>query len=167
MIAFEDNQDIYVVDASGGDASKLAEIGSKIRSLVPSEIRWSPDGARLAFTGKEERGGIEWSRIWIANLRDHTLVPVTHSKWDGTSSWYDNDHVLFSRGFPEEQAEACLLCLKTSRVKCLTKGGINFSPWGDAQTREIFVARGTKSVGGKDTRAFFAGFHLWKFRLAN
>jgi Tol biopolymer transport system component len=162
LIAFEDNQDIYVVDESGGDARKLVEVGSRIRSLTPSEIRWSPDVSRLAFTGKEEQPGSERSRIWIANLRDQRISPVTDSKWDSTPSWFDNDHLLFSRGFSEGQARACVLCLKTGRIKCLTKGSVDLSPWGDAQTGEVFFARSSKSSANKDSKAFFGGFHLWR-----
>ena len=164
-IVFENNYDIYAVNASGGDAVKLVEVGSRIRSLTPSEIRWSPDGIRLAFTGTDRRSGREGSRIWVANVRNHTMVPVTHSKWDGTPSWYDKDHLLFSRGFSEKETKACLLALKTGVVKCLTGGNIDLSPWGDTQTNELFVARGTRSSKDENVAAFFAGFHVWKFRL--
>jgi len=164
LIAFENDEDIYVVRESGGEAKKFIDVGSKVPSLSPSEIRWSPDGSRLAFTGKTGHDG---SRIWIANVKNHTISPVTAAKWDSTPSWYDKNHILFSHGIPQGYAVACVLCLDTRSIKCLTKGGFDFSPWGDARTHELFVAHAPKSSTEKQPKAFFAGFHLWRFQLPN
>jgi len=163
LIAFENKGDIYTVNALDGQIQKLVEVQSRIPSLTPSEIRWSPDNSRLVFTGKDEWHGAERSRIWIADARTHESFSVTHSNWDSTPSWYDNNHVLFSRGQSEAETEVCLLTVDTGRVKCLTSGNVDLSPWADAATGELFLARGIGNSVSKGAPAFFYGFHIWRY----
>jgi Tol biopolymer transport system component len=167
LIAFENDHDIYAASASDGSVKKLVEVGSQMPSLTPSEIRWSPDNSRLAFTGKEDQRGSERSRIWIADVRVHRTFPVTDSGWDSTPSWYDNNQLLFSRGESKEETKICLLTLATGRMECLTKGNIDLSPWGDARKGELFFARDTTRSTSKNSAGYFAGFHIWRSRLVN
>jgi Tol biopolymer transport system component len=168
LIAFENHDDIYAVDPAGGPALKLVDIRSHQPSLTPSEIRWSPDCTQLSFTGTDKLPGSERSRIWLANLKDHTIQAVTESSHDGTSSWYDNDQVLFSRKISKGNLGLCLLCLSSGHVTCLTTGAIDLSPWGDKRTQVIFAARKSiKSSGKNEGNALLAGFHIWKFTLIN
>jgi Tol biopolymer transport system component len=170
QIVFSDTEDIYAVSASGGDVAKVIDVQSRIPSATPSQIRWSPDGRRLAFT--VTRRDSEQSSIWVANVKSKDVTRVTHLAADDFPVWLDNEHLVFTRGMGPKsedggitgnEARVCLVSLKAGGVDCLTSGYVDFAPWIDRRTGELFLARIAGDAFGRTD--IVTGFHIWKFRL--
>ena len=87
-----DQLDIYVMDADGGNVKRLTEDAAPTSPTLNmvSESRnpaWSPDGTRIAY--ESTRSGN--SEIWVINADpDGTGEPVNvsnHSDWDREPAW--------------------------------------------------------------------------------
>lgn len=169
-IVFSDEKNIYAVSASGGEEAKIVDVQGRVPSAIPLQVRWSPDGRRLAFTIRHRDS--EPSNIWVANINSNDMVQLTHSGADDFPSWVDNERLVFTRTVPptnedggttQNEARVCLVEVKSGSVKCVTSGHIDFTPWVDHKTGELFVARIAADAVVRS--GLVVGFHIWKLRL--
>jgi Tol biopolymer transport system component len=158
-IAFEYDNNIYAVDASGENETKLIDLKSVLAPGSLWGIEWSPDGSHLAFRGTPLGSSSGQKRIWLADAPGRQIFPVTQGPRDENPSWLDNEHILFERWNKEGEVRVCILCLSTSKIKCLTQGHVDLGPTGDARGHAIFFARG--EIPHKDINAWFPETHIW------
>ncbi len=158
-IAFEYDDDIYVVSASGGDQTKLIDLKSVLSPGSLWGIEWSPDGSRLAFRGSPRGSSSGQQRIWVADALGRQTVSVTQGSRDENPSWLDNEHILFERWGKRGEVRVCVVCLPASKVNCLTRGHVDIGPTADATGRAIFFARG--EIPHKDINAWLPETHIY------
>lgn len=157
-IAFEYDDGIYVVSASGEDQTKLIDLRSL---LVPGSlwgIEWSPDGSRLTFRGSVRGSSSEEHSIWVTDALGRQTLSVTQGPRDENPSWLDNDHILFERWGKWGEVRVCVVCLHETKVQCLTRGHVDVGPRADPRGQTIFFARG--DIPHKDVKAWFPTTHI-------
>jgi Tol biopolymer transport system component len=164
QIVFEHGGDLYFVRPSIGDEAKLLDVRSKMPSLMPSEIRWNPDGNVLAFTGREYGTLTGESKIWIADLETKQIHPVTSGPHDMSASWVDKGHLVFSRGLSMDNLGICILSLDNGLTQCLTKGRSDTSPWAISTRNELFFSRFPNTSNPAPNGSMADGVHIWKLR---
>jgi Tol biopolymer transport system component len=158
-IAFEYDDDIYVVDASGENQTKLIDLKSVLATGSLWGIEWSPDGSHLAFRGTPRESPSGEQRIWVADPLGRQIFPVTQGPRDENPSWLDNEHILFERWNKRGDVRICAVCLPAFKVQCLTRGHVDIGPRADPTGGAIFFGRG--EIPHKDINAWFPETHIW------
>jgi len=163
-IAFEYDDDIYSVSASGRNENKLIDLKAVLASGSLWGIDWSPDGSRLTFRGSPRGSSSGQQRIWVVDALGRHIVPVTTGPTDENPSWLDNEHILFERWSKRGEVRVCVVCLPASKVTCLTRGHVDIGPRADASGHTIFFARGDIPKNG--TITLFPNTHIYALTLA-
>ncbi|MBD3368436.1 MAG: hypothetical protein GF405_09750 [Candidatus Eisenbacteria bacterium] len=88
-IAFSYMGDIWIVDASGGDARRLT-----VHEAYDSSPVWSPDGRRIAFSS-DRRGNTD---VYVVQADGGEPTRLTcHDSWDEVQCWTrDGSEILFT-----------------------------------------------------------------------
>jgi serine/threonine protein kinase/Tol biopolymer transport system component len=99
QLVFAKGSDIFLANADGANARKLITVSGR-----PSEIRFSPDGARLRFT--LETAETNSSSIWEVHADGsglHALLPDWHSSPSECCGVWSTDgrYYFFASGTPE------------------------------------------------------------------
>ncbi|MFZ0413305.1 MAG: hypothetical protein WAL82_03750 [Candidatus Acidiferrales bacterium] len=162
-IAFEYDDDIYVVSESGGIPKRLVDLKSVLPSGGLWGIEWSPDGSRLAFRGALQTISGRAGRIWVADSDGRRIRPVTEGGADEDPSWLDNQHILFERWTKTGEVRICLVSLSTSIVEYLTRGHLDLDPAAGSADDLIFFARGVIPEAANKTQ--FPDTHIYALGL--
>lgn len=121
-----DNSHIYVIDAGGGETSRLTRTEGTYRTP-----RWSPDGTRLAFSD----GSVGNSDIFIVNADGSGLINLTKSPaHDAGPHWSpDGAQLAFSSDRDNKQHEVYVVDVDGRNLRRLTNqlfgGGSAWPVW--------------------------------------
>jgi Tol biopolymer transport system component len=162
-IAFEYDDDIYVVHSSGQNPEKLIDLKATLSESGLWGIEWSPDGSRLAFRGTLPGRPNGAGRIWVADSGSTHAVPVTYSDTDENPFWLDNRHLLFEHWEKTGEVRICVVSLSASKVTFLTDGHIDLNPSTDPKTCAIFLARG--EIPKKNSDRWLPETHIYRLAL--
>jgi Tol biopolymer transport system component len=83
QIAFSKFSNIYVMASDGSGVTLLRK--SYTQSDGNSQVAWSPDGNKIAFTYSEPNNG-PWE-IYIMNADGSNQTRLTNTKWDSSPAW--------------------------------------------------------------------------------
>ena len=87
---------LFILDASGGEASRITELDADVRGPA-----WSPDGERIAFTAdahQRDEHTYERADVWLVDLLGN-VARVTDDEFDYSSpSWSPAGDALVVRG---------------------------------------------------------------------
>ena len=73
------NPDIYVMDADGGNRTRLTN--HRADDLSPT---WSPDGKKIAFVSNRNQGYLQ---IWVMDANGANPIRLTDGFWDERPDW--------------------------------------------------------------------------------
>lgn len=73
------NPDIYVMDAEGGNRTRLTN--HRADDLSPT---WSPDGKKIAFVSNRNQGYLQ---IWVMDANGANPIRLTDGFWDERPDW--------------------------------------------------------------------------------
>lgn len=136
QIAFVSNKDgsprIYIMEIPP-ISTKLADIKPRLltkRCSENSAPAWSPDGKKLAFSG---RSGKESRQIWIYDFATQKEYSLTEGQGDKESpSWAPNSlHVAFHCTMKDGSSSIYLASLRKPIPVCIVKGkeAFQFASW--------------------------------------
>jgi TolB protein len=94
---------IVVADADGSDPTRIFDEGDT-GAAGPDviDVAWSPDGSRIAFSGRTVEGGTARRTILIVNADGSGEPVVLDGHWESVS-WSPDGGRLLLLGFPEEE----------------------------------------------------------------
>jgi len=163
-IAFEMNDDMYVVPESGGSADKLLDVRKNLPSVAPYFPTWSPDGSRLAFVGRRPgKNGTEHT-LYVLEVQTGRVSSVFQGVGDDGPSWLDVDHVLCSHEDGEDKYSLWLIPVSPGSPLQITRGHYDGTPSTDPAHTYLFFSRSDgRSKPSLSSPA--RGFHLWKLCL--
>ena len=138
-VVFTYEDDLWLVDAAGGDARRLTS-GDGREYLA----KFSPDGSRLAFTASYD-GGID---VYVMDVRGGEPQRLTwHPMSDQVLDWHpDGQRVLFrsNRAWPNREFETYLVSihggmpervpLDRGGLASISPDGADWTEYGDPQT---------------------------------
>jgi TolB protein len=128
-----ENSHIYVIEAGGGEATRLTRTEGAYRNP-----RWSPDGTRLAFSD----GRVGNSDIFIVNADGSGLINVTqNTAFDAEPNWSpDGARLAFSSSRDNSQLDVYVVDVDGRNIKRLTNqlfGGGSAGPVWSPDGRQI------------------------------
>jgi dipeptidyl aminopeptidase/acylaminoacyl peptidase len=105
-IAFVSNRTERLDDSTAMDAYTIAPDGSDLRrvtdgDLMCSQLRWSPDGRKLSFVGRESTNWYVPSQVFVADSEEYRSVSASLDRtvsWSGAPTWTDDGTLLCSVG---------------------------------------------------------------------
>jgi dipeptidyl aminopeptidase/acylaminoacyl peptidase len=123
------------------------ELAIRTRSI--SELEFSPDGKRLAFTLREPPSGrTQASHIWVYDRDSNELRQWTHSpKTESSPHWSPDGRMLAFRSDREEGSQIWLLSTQGGEAWKLTKAknSVRAFRWSPDGSRIAFIANDPKS----------------------
>jgi Tol biopolymer transport system component len=156
QIAFEMDDDIYVVSKSGGSVAKLIDVKDKLPGVSPFYPSWSPDGARVAFVGRtdQERG------LYVADLESRRIEKVLSNVADDGPSWFDDSRILASHVEGQANSAIWMVNIRDKSHVSLTHGFYDISPAGCADGKYIYFSRNADI--SQTNGPLMRGFHIWR-----
>lgn len=141
--------EIAVADADGSNPVTIIEeddtgaVGPDLLNLA-----WSPDGSRIAYSGRTIRRGVANRTIFIVNADGSGRPTVLDGHWEWVS-WSPDGQRLLVSGFPESETGTTQFDLYTARrdgselVQLTSDAVIEHSPsWSPDGSRIVFSAGG-------------------------
>ena len=143
--------EIVVADADGSAPLTIVEqedtgaIGPDLLNLA-----WSPDGTRIAYSGRTFRRGVANRTIFIVNADGSGRATVLDGHWEWVS-WSPDGQRLLMSGFPESETDTARFDLYTARrdgsdLVQLTRDGVieHSASWSPDGSRIVFSAGGDR-----------------------
>jgi len=156
QIAFEMDDDIYVVPQSGGAVAKLVSVKTELPGIGPFFPSWSPDGGRVAFVGRTAQK----NSLYVADLGNHRIEKIFDGVGDDAPWWLDDRHVLSSHVEGQSHSSIWMIRVRDKRGVRLTQGFYDISPVGCVGGKQFYFSRNKDiSQGGG---SLMRGFHIWK-----
>lgn len=156
QIAFEMEDDIYVVSQNGGALAKLVDVKSMLPGVSPFFALWSPDGRRIAFVGRTAQE----NSLYIADLESHRIEKVFSGVGDDGPSWLDDSRILSSHVEGQSHSSIWMIRVRDKRSIRLTEGFYDISPVGSARGSYLYFSRNADI--SKGSRSLVRGFHIWR-----
>jgi len=162
QIAFQMEDDIYVVPQNGGAVAKLVDVKAKLPGVSPFFPSWSPDGSRIAFVGRTAR---EHS-LYVADLRSHRIERIFGDVGDDGPSWLDDNRILSSRVEGQSRSSIWVVSVREKSGVRLTQGFYDVSPMGCINGDYVYFARNT-DISQSQWASLMQGFHIWRVHMRN
>ena len=107
--------EIYVMDADGGNEQRLTENRNNDWQPV-----WSPDGERIAFSS-DTKGDVRIFDIYVMDADGGNLQNLTnHHTWNGSPSWSPNSERIVFHSFRDGNTEIYVMDADGGNLQNLT-----------------------------------------------
>ena len=118
----EEGWSLSVVNADGTNLKQIAQSPTPFAPNIYTGLRWSPDGSKLLFITRTERGHI-WGALYVIDANGQNLMNVGDVQNESHPRWSPDGRMIAF----DQASSGCLFSLAEAEPEC--QSGIESPSW--------------------------------------